>query len=750
MNSEFIEARTADGTSGTETLLGVLSGHLPAFRQALLENTVSALSTIHFAPGDTVLRRGEPARALYVVADGTLRATVLQPDGTQLTLSEFGAGEIAGEMSILAADDAYSATVTAVTPATLVEVPRQAFEHIVERSPHVVDELAAAVRRRLARDHLVTGLQRLIGSLDEELLRFVEARVEWKRLRAGDVLFRAGDASDELYFVVGGRLRALTDDGRVLNEMSASESVGEVALLSGEPRSATVVAVRDSELVQVSRQAFDEIVAKYPRVMETIARIVVRRLRAKEQRAPAASAKCIAVLAAGPSMPTAGFCERLTRAFEAIGPTLHLSSARFHSLLDRAGIANVADDTTDLRLTVWLGEQESRYRFLIYEAHAQTTAWTRRCLRQADEVILVADAASDTALTEAERELFDGKHAASNARCNLVLLHADASRMPAGTARWCVGRNLKRQFHARLDSERDFRRIARCVAGAAIGVVFGGGGARGLAHVGVMRALRESGVAMDVIGGTSIGAVMAGLAGMELDWKQMIEINRDAWLIQKPHKEYGPPIISLIRSRRLDRVAQQIWGSLDIEDLWLQYFCISCNLSTGDMLVHERGLLWKAIRASASLPGVFVPVLERGSVLVDGGVINNLPGDVMRDRSCRRVVLVDVGSEREFMYALREVPSPWTLLRNRLLPFGKRLEVFNIADVMLRTTDVASMQRTREVKKVADVCLRPPIDRYGLLEFESLDELVDVGYRYGMERLEALHADPAFSDLFSP
>ena len=178
--------------------------------------------------------------------------------------------------------------------------------------------------------------------------------------------------------------------------------------------------------------------------------------------------------------------------------------------------------------------------------------------------------------------------------------------------------------------------------------------ARGLAHIGVIRALREANVPIDMIGGTSMGAVISGLVAMGRDWKEMVEINRDAWLHRKPHKEYGLPIISLIRSRRLDSMAQHIWGTAEIEDLWLNYFCISCNLSTSEMLIHERGPLWRAIRASASLPGVFVPVLEEGNILVDGGIVNNLPGDIMRERACRRVLVVDVGSEHEFRFKFRE------------------------------------------------------------------------------------------------
>ena len=198
--------------------------------------------------------------------------------------------------------------------------------------------------------------------------------------------------------------------------------------------------------------------------------------------------------------------------------------------------------------------------------------------------------------------------------------------------------------------------MARCLAGVAIGVVFGGGGARGLAHIGVIRALREAGVPIDMIGGTSMGAVIAGALGMGFDWKDILEISRTGWLRHKPHKEYTLPFISLIRTRVLDRWAKEVYGDTDIEDMWLNFYCVSCNLTTSETVIFERGPLWKAVRASASLPGVFVPVLRDGNVFVDGAIVNNLPGDIMRKRSCQKVIVVDVGSEHDLRLPDHGVP----------------------------------------------------------------------------------------------
>ena len=730
-------------------LLECLAGRLPTFRLALLQHGRADLERVELAAGEVLLRKGEEANALYVVVAGLLRATTIQDGGGELTLSEFGRGEIAGEMAILAGGAAYSATVSAAQDAVLVRVPREAFERIVKSVPTVVREMAGGLRRRLARSQLAIGLPKLFGPLDETMLQFVEERVEWLTLHAGDTLFAEGDKGEDLFFVAGGRLRAVSADGRVLNEMTRGESIGEIALLTGEPRTATVFAVRDSDLVRVSRRAFDEIVAKYPTVMQTIARIVVQRLRAKEQgSAGARTGKCIAVLAAGAGNGTADFTVRLVTALDQIGPTLHLSAQRLDTLLNRPGIAAAEEqEAASIRLTAWLDEQEAHHQFLIYETDGTPSLWSRRCLRQADEILLVAHAGSDPAPGTMEKSLLGAKEGLSKARQSLVLLHPDGSRLPSGTSPWFANRNVQRNFHVRLDTESDFGRVARCLGDVAIGLVLGGGGARGLAHIGVVRALREAGVPIDMIGGTSMGAVMAALVAMDQDWEQMLETNREVWLRNKPHKEYSLPFISLIGSRRLDSTAKRVWGEIEIEDLWISFFCISCNLTTSTTVIHERGPLWKAIRASASLPGIFVPVLSDGNILVDGGLVNNLPGDVMRERACRTLIVVDVGSEHEFTFKMLEFPSPWQVLRSRL-PFAARIEVPLIAEVLIRTTDVSSSQKTRDVKRNADVCLRPPIDAYGILQFESLDEIADVGYRYAKAKIEELRGEKSLAGMF--
>src|SRR3954468_11624845 len=346
-------------------LLECLSEKLPALRLALLKHAVDDLALVRLGTGDVLLRKGEKAEFLYVVVGGLLRATTIQEDGRELILSEFGPGELAGEMAILAGGGLYSATVSVAEDAAVIQIPRDVFERLATFDPDAIREMASGIRRRLARDQLAIGLPRLFGPLDEAMLKFVEDRVEWVRLHAGETLFSAGDNGEELYFVLGGRLRAVAPDGRTLSEMTRGESIGEIALLPGDPRTATVIAVRDSDLVRVSRSAFDEIVDKYPKVMQTIARIVIGRLRQREALGTSAkSGKCVAVLSAGEHDADGKFTERLVSALTRVGSTLHLSAHRVDKLLNRPGIAVAEEhDAAGLRLTAWLDEQESHHQF---------------------------------------------------------------------------------------------------------------------------------------------------------------------------------------------------------------------------------------------------------------------------------------------------------------------------------------------------------------------------------------------------
>ncbi len=564
------------------------------------------------------------------------------------------------------------------------------------------------------------------GLLDAETFADVLAETRRVHLKGKEVLFARGDASDSLYVVENGRLRASGPDqsGKEMSrDLVAGELLGEMGVLSGEARSMTVYAVRDSRLAALSKSAIEGLMSRRPQLMMGVLNTLIARLRGA---APAsrATGSCfaLAVVPLGKGVETEGFSRRIATALEEMGPTRHL---------DRAAVEGRGGGDLD----DWLNRQEDAHRFLVYAASLDDEEWTRRCVRQADHVLLVAGAGDEPAPGEKELALIWRDHGPTSARRSLALVHPDDAPCPSGTSRWLAGRDLHRHYHLRPGRPGDFGRIARSLADLAVGLVLGGGGARGFSQIGVIRALRENGIPIDFVGGTSMGAIIAAACAMDWDASTMIALGKEAFVESKAFREYTLPLVSLLRGRRLERVTRKIFGETQVEDLWLPQFSISCNLTAGEPLVHRRGPLWKALRASGSLPGVLSPVLDDGQLLVDGGVLDNLPGDVMRSLSGGPMIVVDVTPDRDLSPRCESVPSPWRILRSRLLSRDD-LGMPGILDILTRSTTLTSARVASEVKDDADLLFRPDVRDYKMLEFEAIEELAEIGYRHALDVIE--------------
>jgi NTE family protein/lysophospholipid hydrolase len=275
----------------------------------------------------------------------------------------------------------------------------------------------------------------------------------------------------------------------------------------------------------------------------------------------------------------------------------------------------------------------------------------------------------------------------------------------------------------------------RRLVGRPTGLVLSGGGARGIAHVGVIAALVEAGVAIDYVCGTSMGAIFgAGLAlGFDVDRMQR-ELHE---LFSSPFALYDLtiPISSLLAGRKLDRVLHEQLGDADIEDLWLPFFCVSTDLAHAKMIVHERGCLWKSVRASSSIPGIFPPLPLDGRTLVDGGLVDNLPIDVIADRCRGPIIAVDV-----FPYGDPSFERPsgrvarWLRgLRTRVRGEQASPPLF---DILVRSTLIGSKVRQQGAMTREDICyLEPPVAEFGALQWRAYRALFDAGLRYARDEL---------------
>ncbi|HRQ88179.1 MAG TPA: patatin-like phospholipase family protein [Bacteroidia bacterium] len=564
--------------------------------------------------------------------------------------------------------------------------------------------------------------------LDPAAFDDILGQAEWIHLRGKELLFTKGEESDSVFVIKSGRLRAVGPDqsGKEMSrDLTAGELLGEMGVISSETRSMTVFAVRDSDLIKLSKSAMEGLMSSHPQLMMGMLETLIERLRgtpsASRQTAPCLA---VAVVPLGRSVHCRSLASRLAESLGAMGATL---------LLDPASVAERSGDA----LVGWLNEQEANHQFLVYAADFANEEWTRRCIRQADHILLVAEPGDDPEPSPQEIDYLWSDFGPTSARRSLALLHPDGRKRPTGTARWLDRRILHRHYQIRLDREEDFPRLARSIAERGIGLVLGGGGARGFAQIGVIRALRESGIPIDFVGGTSMGSIVAAACAMEWDAPTMSALAREAFVDSKAFSEYTLPLISLLKGRRLERVTRKIFGETQIEDLWIPQFSVSCDLSSSEAVIHRRGPLWRAVRASGSLPGVLAPMLEDGHLLVDGGVLNNLPGDVMRSLSGGPIIVVDVSPSQDLRARCEQVPTPWQILRNRFLSRPSP-GMPGIVDILMRATTLTSVRVAGDVRRDADLYLHPPIEGYGMLEFDAIDRIVADGYGYAMRRIEEL------------
>lgn len=582
------------------------------------------------------------------------------------------------------------------------------------------------------------------AAAEESLWREIDANLEWLYLQKGDILFRQGEPSDSMCILISGRLHVATEqaDGtlRVIAEVGRSEVIGEMGVLTGEPRSATVLAARDSELLMLSRAAFDRLVERRPVVLRQLAKTNINRLRDTIQAKPVRNTVAtIAVVPLHPGLPVPTLAQRLAEACASYGPTLYLNRTILDSYLYEGASDALQGDGESRRVIAWLNDRETEQRFVIYDADPAPTAWTMRCIRQSDRVLLVGDADADPAPTEIEKRAIEADASAATPRQDLVLLHLTGRRRPRATGRWLERRHVHTHYHVDPQVEEDMRRLAQRLIGQGVGLVLGGGGARGFAHIGVLRALREAGIPITIVGGASSGALVAAQYAMGWDIDTIFERNRQLIVTEKNLIDYTIPIVSLLSARKFTHLIDAMFGDRQIEDLWLEYFCVSSNLTRAELEVHRRGHLARYVRASCSIPGVVPPLLNHGDLLVDGGVLNMLPVDVMNGMcDGGPVIAVDVSGQFDLSkpYHFGESVSGLELIVSRINPFARtKLRAPNLVSIMLRTAELSSVREQGVQARRADLFLNPPVAQFGVLDLKCLDTFVDVGYRYASEKI---------------
>jgi NTE family protein len=577
---------------------------------------------------------------------------------------------------------------------------------------------------------------------DEDLASF-----EMRSLRGGEWLFRQGDMGDSLYFLVRGRLQVWVeadhegnDEQAVLmGEVAPGDTVGEVGLLSDEPRSAGILAIRDSLLIEIDRPSFVRLAERYPSMVMNLAANVATLLQRRTSHKKSAARKwktiCLLPITGGEAIEE--FCTALTDTLKAGRKTLALTPELLVEMQAPQAQASIENSQSETRLPQelrhWLGDQEDDYDFIIYRCASSGGAWSRFAVRQSDIVLEIGEA-SRQPFAEHKAARSDTARAPAGPRA-LILLHEQRSAI-RDTALWLEDREFDFHLHAEIGSRADVQRTARVLSGTAVGLVLGGGAARGLAALGVYRALCEAGVPIDWVGGTSIGSILSAQIALGWDPELAIANSRAAFKDGKPFSDFTIPVISLLRGRRMRRLLAR-YLDYQIEDACLPYYCVSTNLGRGTKNIHTRGSLVDAICASAALPGVIPPAIVDSELTVDGALLDNLPVDIMQRKPVGRIIAVDVSSRVHKTVPFNEMPSPWAILRGRWLPFARKYSVPSLTTLMLKATEIGTLELARRHGEMADLLIDPPVRQFGMMDTRSFDRIVQAGYDRAKELLDS-------------
>ncbi|KAL9488963.1 hypothetical protein ACSS6W_001240 [Trichoderma asperelloides] len=639
-----------------------------------------ALEWVQVNAGQVIFHDSDESDAIYIVLNGRLRLVEDRQDGGVSARAEFGQGESIGELEVLT-ETARSGTLHAIRDTELVKFPRTLFNSLAQEHPNITIKISK---------------------------------------------------------IIASRMRAAVDDStKYIGKEAGSGAVNN-------------------------------------------------------QRKSTLNLRTVAILPVTSGVPVVEFGHRLMNALAQVGPQNGATSLNQSAILNHLG-KHAFNKMGKLKLSQYLADLEEKYGLVVYVADTSVNSpWTQTCITQADSILLVGLAEGSPAIGEYERFMLGMK---STARKTLVLLHTERFSRPGLTRSWLrnrmwingghyhiqmafrtdtmpvhppskkLGQALKERVQV-LQAEiqkytsrnvhhtpyyspdtplkGDFHRLARRLCGKSIGLVLGGGGARGISQIGIIRAMEEAGIPIDIVGGTSIGAFVGALYARHADVVPMFGFAKkfagrmaSLWRFAL---DLTYPSASYTTGHEFNRGIFKTFGNTQIEDFWLEYYCNTTNISKSRAEFHTSGYAWRYIRASMSLAGLLPPLCDEGSMLLDGGYVDNLTVSHMKDLGVDMIFAIDVGAlDDDTPQTYGDSLSGMWAFFNRWNPFSAHPNPPTLAEIQGRLAYVSSVDALERAKTMPGcVYMRPPIDAYGTLDFGKFDEIYKMGYNFGREFFQQL------------
>lgn len=570
---------------------------------------------------------------------------------------------------------------------------------------------------------------------DANILHFIN-ELEPLTLENGTLLFNQGDYSDSIYVLTEGRLVATLNlpngDIRIVGLIDPGEIVGELGAISDQPRSLSVRAIEESHLLKLSKTKFQQLAKKYPKLLYEIVYFLTARSHRLIELLSEKTYRHISILPANDNFGMQDFVELIKNNFN--------KYERCSTLI----IENDFQETPESlqKLHTIIAESERAHKGLVFILFNTQSSIANICLRKSNSILIVnEDQNPDKSFDKKIFKLLNEDNRSQLNHKEFLLIHSQKKTNYPETRFWFNNYDFNINYHMATDSPTDIAKALRLITGTALGLVLGGGGAKTWAEIGALKAIEEMAIQIDSYGGTSAGGIISAAKIIFEDFDVILEkILYITNAVRRPFalKNLTLPLISILNGKNITYSLQEVFGDIYIEDLSEPFFTVSSNLSTGQVSVHRFGPLWFKLRATCAIPGIVPPVTINDQIHVDGGVLNNLPVDVMRDGMMYsgKIIAVSVsnrGVAGESYNTKYNIPLILPLMNSLGISLGisgKEYKIPPFFDTFLNSLLLGSSKQEYLNSMEADILIAPSLQGYTMLSIKQIqiDNVMQLGY----------------------
>ena len=587
---------------------------------------------------------------------------------------------------------------------------------------------------------------------------------EFREYKSGEIIYKEGDQPDYFYLLLKVRVSVFARQGQKdieIEIIKRGTCFGIISLLTDDFHSVTTKSIESSVILQVEKDNFKEFLKRNPLISLDFSRLLSQRVKARSKPKRIFQCKKIGIIGndlAGKTTYMVGLGEELKQqtkkdiiSIQIVSPAkdifrdhvhrdkvLSLKYFKEESISDYL-IKDVIDhlyvklDIEGVFLSL-LNLLSESYHFILYEipqeflekyldefidpAHQLHFLLFPKIAELKDAGLLIRELKNNNPLNQEKIKVilaeFSVEDILSFEKKKELLNHTIYATLP---------------MHASPDYSLVLRRISREIGEVVLGIALGSGAAYGFSHIGVLKILEESNITMDIICGSSMGAVVAALwaAGFNI-----VDIERLAQECGRKISSFSImglsfPFRGIMRAKRLENIFKNIFGDLTFYDLKHTLKIVAFDFRRRKTVILDQGPLYKAVAASCAFPGIFEPIRFKKDILLDGGILNPLPTKALLNYNVNKIIASNITLSAE--QAFRE--------------YSKRSR-FNIFDFIFGSIETMQQQFIEEALKIADVNIHSNLEGLGLMEFDKISEFIKRGETAAKDKIKEIETLTSF------